>query len=300
MNRFARWALLAATLAALSLPAAAATRSLTCGGAKTINGELARMSPGDVLQVSGTCTENVVVPASMNDLRIQGVNGGAIQAPDATQPAVLVRGRGIRLSNLRIGGGQDGVLVLDGGFAWIDSNTISGNASWGIQVADTSTARIWNNLIEANFGGVLVNGSSFALIGAASASDANVFGNTIRNSTGDAGVHVTRSSSARVVGNTITGNVAQGVLALRGSQVDAASNVISGNGTHGIEVAHNSTLNLGQSSGTSLFALPNSGNANGGLGVQCTGGGYATGRLGSLIGNAGSFDLTNCAGVLAP
>jgi parallel beta-helix repeat protein len=287
---------------ALSSGAFAATKSLTCGGGKTIASELAKLLPGDVLQVSGVCTENVTITSSMSDITIQGVNGATVQATAPTQTVFSVRGRGIRISNLTITGGFEGIQVLDGGFAWIEGNTVTGNTEWGIQVSGTSVARIWNNVIQNNFGGVLVNSGSFALIGASSVTDAAVSPNTIKNNTGDAGIQVTRSSAARVVANTITGNAGEGVHVLRGSQADVASNTIEGNGLAGVQASNNSTIGLGQSSGTSPFALPNStsGVLNGGVGVACFGGGYVNGRQGTLNGTGGAANIAGCAGSLAP
>jgi parallel beta-helix repeat protein len=278
--------------------AMAETESLTCRPGTSITAALAKLKPGDVLQVRGVCTENVVIPPHVSDITLQGVNGAIVQAVDATQSAIEIRGRGITVKGLTVTGGLVGIQVVDGGFAWIDGNTIRFNSAGGIQVNSNSTARIWNNVIESNGGGVNVANNSSALIGAHSVDDPAPSPNTIRNNSG-AGVAVQGSSAARVVGNTITGNGSRGILVARGSQVDVAGNNISGNTADGILVVQNSTILL--AAGGGLLAAPNSTDAaNTGYGVQCNGGGFIAGHQGTLFGSLGDSNVGGCSSGLIP
>lgn len=280
-------------------PAQAATRSLACGGMKTITAEAARLAPGDVLQVSGTCTENVSIPANVNGITIEGLPGARIQAA-AADAVIRIRGRAIRIRNLIISGGTEGVQVLDGGFAWIEGNTIEANSGIGVNVQFASTARIWNNIVQNNGDvGIFVARSSSALIGLSSVVDATPTPNTITGN-GTDGVQVTGSAHAIIVANTISGNGARGVIVLKGSHADVASNTIASNASHGIEAANNSTVSLGSNSGSALRHLPNAGSGNSGYGLLCTGGGYVNGRIGTLTGTLGQFDNASCSGTVNP
>ena len=100
---------LALTGFALLAPAHAAVRSLTCGGIKTITAEAAKLSPGDVLQVSGTCTENVSIPAHVTSITLQGVGGATVEAPAGAGAAFSVRGRAIRITGFTIRNAGEGV-----------------------------------------------------------------------------------------------------------------------------------------------------------------------------------------------
>jgi hypothetical protein len=281
--------------------AVAATKSLTCGGAKTITSEAARLAPGDVLQVSGTCIENVSIPANVQNITIVGLAGARIQAPaGSTTPVVVIRGRTVRVSGFTITGGVDGISVLEGGAASIDGSTIEANSGVGIAVLFSSTARIWNNIIQNNGDtGVLVSRGSSAMIGLTSLGTSTPSPNTIVGN-GGGGIQVSRSSHATVVANTISGNASHGVVVNRGAQADVASNTIASNGDQGIEVVANSTVNLGNTTGTALRDLPNSGSGNAGFGLRCLGGGFFGGRIGTLTGNAGTLSTPDCAGVVSP
>lgn len=302
MHHLTSLAIVAIVASALGIaPADAATRSLTCGGLKTITGEAAKLNPGDVLQVSGTCVENVSIPAHVQSITIEGLPGARIQAPATPVDAVVrIRGRAITLRNFTITGGSEGVQVLDGGFAWIDGNTIEANAGLGINVQFASTARIWNNIIQNNGDfGIFVGRSASALIGLSSVTASTPTPNTIVGNA-NGGIIVRGSAHAIVVANTISGNNGRGILLTTGSHADIASNTIAGNSGDGIEAANNSTVSLGSNSGTALRDLPNNGSGNAGLGLRCTGGGYANGRIGTLTGNAGQIDVASCSGIVNP
>jgi hypothetical protein len=280
--------------------AMADTKNLTCHPGSSITAALAQLAPGDVLQVRGVCKMNVVIAPHVSDVTLQGVNGAIVQGVDMTQSVILIRGRGITGTGLTVTGGLEGIQVVDGGFTWIDGNTIRLNSSVGIAVNSNSTARIWNNVIEYNSGGgVAVVNNSSALIGAPNSNDPVPSPNTIRNDSGGPGVSMQGSSSARVVGNTITGNGFNRILLARGSQAQVAGDNISANTGDGILAIHNSTIHLAFGGG--ILAAPNSTDAaNTGYGVQCFGGVFITGRLGTLLGSSGASNTADCSGGLAP
>ena len=289
---------LALTGFTLFSPAHAAVKALACGGVKTITAEAARLNPGDVLQVSGTCTENVSIPAHVNSITLQGVGGATVEAPGGTGAAFSVRGRAIRITGFTIRGAGEGVQVIDGGFAWIHGNTIESLTGIGINLAANGTARIWSNIIRNNgASGINISRSSSASIGVVSVVDATASPNEITGNAGE-GIHVSGSSMAVILGNVISGNGSHGVLLNRGSSAEVASNTIAGNSGSGVAATQNSSIRLGNLTGTDLRSTPNSGTGNGEWGVQCTGGGHIGGRLGGLGGALGATDILGCAGGL--
>ncbi len=289
---------LALTGCTLLAPVHAAVKSLTCGGVKTITAEAAKLSPGDVLQVSGSCTENVSIPAHVNSITLQGVSGATIEAPGGMGAAFSVRGRAIRITGFTIRGAGEGVQVIDGGFAWIHGNTIEGLTGLGINLNENSTARIWSNIIRNNGDfGIFVGRSSSAIVGVTSVVDATASPNEITGNAGG-GILILGSSMGTILGNVISGNGGSGVLLTRGSAAEIASNTIASNAGSGVEAVQNSMIRLGNPTGTDLRSSPNSGAANGAWGVQCSGGGHVGGRLGGLGGSLGATDVLGCAGGL--
>ncbi|MBI2985301.1 MAG: right-handed parallel beta-helix repeat-containing protein, partial [Deltaproteobacteria bacterium] len=271
------------------------TREVTCSSKKTIGEELRKLDPGDTLLVSGVCSENVVIPEEIHRITLDGQGTATINGPDATRAAINVRGRVITIRGFTITGGENGVMVDDGGAALIDGNSIQSTGSNGVLVNRHSSARIIDNTIQNNPGaGILVTEGSSARIGFLSGSDTVASPNIIQ-SNGGSGVNVTRSSQTRIVGNTISNNTDNGVLVNRGSHADIASNAINGNAGDGVLVIRNSGVNLGEDAGTGIFDSPNITTVNnGGFGIRCRINSYADGRRGSLNGNAGatSFDTT--------
>jgi len=281
--------------------AMAETETMTCRPGSSITAALAKLKPGDVLQVRGVCAENVVIPAHLSDITLRGVNEAIVQGVDPAQSVISIRGRGITVSGLSVTGGPEGIQVVDGGFAWINGNTIRLNSAEGISVNSNSTARIWNNVIENNGGGVTVGNNSSALIGAPNVNDPAPSPNAIRNNLGN-GVTVSGSSLGRIVGNTITGNRGgSGVAVSRGSQAEVSGNNISANVGVGINVIENSTVRL--AAGGGILAIPNSTDdafPNSLYGVACFGGGFIKGHLGTLLGTSGASLIGDCSGGLAP
>ena len=249
-----------------------------------------RARTGDTITVSGTCYENVFIPAGKDLLTLDGGGSGSIHGTDPTANTIQMRGpRGITIRNLTISGGRVGIDIGRGATALIDGNTIHGTGRNGITLGSFATANIVNNTIENNpTHGILVTGNAFGFIGFATADDTSASPNVIRNN-GVHGINVTLSSSARIAGNTISGNARNGINVDRVSQANVSDNTINANGQHGIYVTENSGVNLGSDTGTGLFDAPNRTTANNVLrGLTCRVGGYANGRLGTLNGNAGT------------
>jgi parallel beta-helix repeat protein len=279
-----------------------AMSQLTCGG-ETISAALRTLQPGETLFVSGACNENVVIPEQVVNVTLDGLGTATINAQEASDPTINVRGTGITIRKFAsITGGETGITVARGGTATIDSNVIHNTGNNGIVVSLNSSARIVNNTIQGNPGtGILINESSSARIGFLQPADTVASPNFIQNN-GENGITVARASNARIVGNTISGNADNGVIVTRVSHVDVSSNTIDNNRGDGVFVSRNSGVNLGEDTGSGIFDSPNTTNVNnGGFGIRCAINSYGDGRRGTLNGANGTFSFpTGCVDSTSP
>src|SRR5262249_1227895 len=268
----------------------AATVNVDCNNGGAVAPALATLKPEDVLVVHGTCRENIVVPADLHDVIIEGQSKATINAPDARRPAIQVLGREITIKGLTVSGGQFGIAINRGATAIVESNTIENATLTGLEVSQNSFARIVKNTIRNNQqNGIFVLGSSSAHIGVMQTGDRVPQPNVVENNGRD-GIVVLRSSTARIIGNTLSGNKRRGVTFQQLSHADVAGNVFNGNGEHGIRVTGNSGVNLADSA-MRVFEQPNTtASHNGKFGVRCEVGAYVEGPLGSLAGSSGAKD----------
>ena len=292
LERPARSILLALALSAAA-PTSAATIKVDCNTGAAVGPALAKLKPGDVLLVQGTCRENVLIHSEINGVTVDGQGKATITALDARQPAVQVLGREITIKGFTVTGGFFGIAVNRGGTALIDNNTIEGAAHSGVEVSQNSFARVVNNTIRRNRqNGVLVLGSASVHIGVVRSDDQLPSPNIIEDNDGD-GIHVIRASTARIIGNTLSGNRGSGLAVRQTSHADVAGNVFNANGAHGIHVIGNSGINLADSA-MRLFERPNTTTTpNGSFGIRCELGAYLDGTIGSLRGNSGVKDVSD-------
>lgn len=262
---------------------------------------------GDTILVSGTCAENVALRRSR--VTVDGQETATVDAPESDRSGFLVFGaHNVTLKGLTIQGGGPTLNIFGGAAALIDGNTIQNSASTGVNVSNTSNARMINNLIQNNpSGGVRIRENSHARVGIQSGRDTEAQPNTIQNN-GNAenpfadGVRVDRKSSARVVGNLILNNADDGVDVRGVSFADVSDNTIDGHGDNGVEVSENSGVELGSDTGDTIQTRPNkttAGAESGDFGVRCRGFSYVDGRVGTLNGQDGDRDLSGCINGLA-
>jgi nitrous oxidase accessory protein NosD len=284
----------------------AASRKLNCGGNRTISAAINRLDPGDVLNVSGICSENLVIPENVHDVTINGSGTATINSPDPSRAAVTIRGTGITISGFTIMGGLEGILVHRNGVATITDNLITSNRI-GIGLNQASSARIANNTIQNSISsGISVAENASVRVGFISFQPGvpgGVGSNTIQNNGSD-GVIVSRSANAIILGNLIKGNARDGVRVHSHGQADIASNIIEVNGGNGINVSGTSAVNLGQDSGTAIEEAANStsaGQANAGVGISCQFNSSMNGRLGTLHGVGGATTVgSSCSNSVIP
>jgi parallel beta-helix repeat protein len=229
-----------------------------------------------------------VVPEQISAITLEGEGGAVLSPADPGANTLTVRGRGITIRGFTINGPAEVVFISDGASALVDGNTIQGGIN-GVFVTRSSAAHIVNNTIQQNAeAGILINENSSARIGFLLSEDRVASPNTIQLN-GTNGITVTRASNGRIVGNTIANNRRDGVAVNRLAVAEISANTIEDNGGDAISVSHNSGVHLGRDTGTGIMDLPNVGE-NAGVGVRCTIGGYADGRIGELGAGAVAFD----------
>jgi len=254
----------------------ATTHTVECSAGEKIQDKVAVAKPGDTILVSGACSENVAIPSEVVRITIDGQGKTVIQAPPKGD-GFFIRGREITIKGFTITGGRDGIHlsgVAAGASANIVENTIRKTGRHGIHLDHSSVGRIAGNTIEdVHACGIDIAESSVARVGYL-LRPLGPGPNTIRNS-GEHGISVNRQSSARIVGNTIENNKGNGVLVTRNSQADVFGNAISGNAGNGITASHNAGVNL--SNEEKLFELgpnrTNSSSKNAGVGLSGSVGG---------------------------
>lgn len=247
------------------------------------------VAPGDVINVSGTCTENVLVRNDKTRFILDGQGSATLTSASTSGTTLTIRGKGVLVQNFTINGGAYGILVNRGSSAVIKNNIIQGASDIGVLLIDLAFASILNNTIQNNTNdGILVSQTSTARIGFDDTSAQAASPNTIQGN-GRYGVYVLRGSSARIYGNTISSNGQGGVTVSRNSAADIASNTINANGTalsgsggNGVAVSLNSYMTLGEVGSTSWTGAANVttvNNAN--AGIRCTMNSTIYGRMGT-------------------
>ncbi len=276
------------------------THSVNCDSGGTISGALGRLRPGDTMIVSGNCSENVLIPAEVQRIVLDGQAKTTLHGPDSSRAPITIVGRGITVRGFRITGGRNGINVLRGGTALIDGNTIQNTGAGrgpgsgdGINIAQHSYAQVINTTIQNNPGyGVAVHESSSARIGFTDVDNPTARQNIVRGN-GKDGVFVFDASNALIVGNTISENGGNGVHIAQVAHAVVAGNEINGNRGSGIVVRQNSGATI-LNPGSSAMGGPNQTSQtakNAEFGIQCSTGGYAEGSLGTLSGRKGAVQF---------
>lgn len=245
---------------------------------------------GDTINVSGTCTENVLIRNEKSRFTINGQGTTTLTPLNTAATTLTIRGKGVLVQNMTISGGLYGVLINRGSSATLKNNTIQSASDTGVMLVDLAFATLIGNTIQNNaYDGILVSETSVARIGFDDAAATEASPNTFQNN-GRYGIYVLRGSSARIYGNIVSSNGQGGIAVMRGSTADIASNTINANGTswtsgsggNGVAVSLGSYVTLGELGSTSFTGMPNIttvNNAN--AGIRCTMNSTIYGRLGT-------------------
>ncbi|HET9363374.1 MAG TPA: right-handed parallel beta-helix repeat-containing protein, partial [Candidatus Angelobacter sp.] len=161
----------------------------------------------------------------------------------------------------------------------------------------SSDGYVVNSTIQNNPGnGIVINENSYVRVGFTDGVGASqgATGPCVIQNNGGYGIRVQRGASARVYTSTISYNGNNGINIESASYAEIASNVIEGNAKNGVAVTENSTLHLGNPSGTKNEDQPNTATVpNGQFGLSASWGSYVSGRLGTLTGISGASTFTH-------
>jgi hypothetical protein len=176
--------------------------------------------PGDTIEVSGACTEAVVL--TKDGLRLVGVGGtlapngsgilggASITAPVGASSTIAVLGRNVRIERLTIiGGGSSGVVISRGGSARVLNSVVYGAGRDGIIATRGTYVEVRRTEVKDN---------------------------------GRYGIFVRNSSSADIHLNDIHDNLGNGVLLTRASSVSFSSDPSVSPGNRSNDISNNGTV----------------------------------------------------------
>lgn len=272
MKRFGRLAAVVVSVVYLAVPGYAAetkTMSVDCNIGETIGAALQQFArPGRALTVNitGTCTENVVV--TVDDTTLQGVaaGGATVVGADSAQNTIQVESAArVVLDNLIVSGprngivaansasltvrdvkarnnAQSGVVSATGSRVSVESSGLTNNGLVGFAVTDNAAGFVTDSTIQENgSSGVVVQRASSARVGQ---SVAAVNGPNMITGNGGSGVLVYESAQALVHGNTIMGNGGAGVN-VEAATGTVTANRLESNNAYGIIVTNNAGARIG-------------------------------------------------------
>jgi parallel beta-helix repeat protein len=141
-----------AILILLLLPTSAAAQvHVHCDEGQSLQRAINVSRDRETILVSGTCDENVTIPAGKDRMTLDGGGTATIRGGlDPTSAAVSISGRDITIRAFTITARQDEIEVARGGSATIDGNTIRNAGRFGISLVQGSSATIVNNTIHDN------------------------------------------------------------------------------------------------------------------------------------------------------
>lgn len=278
-----------AFLTVSALLARGATLKVNCDQHQTIGKALktiAAASPQgpNTISVSGSCKENLLIQSIDRVTLITRNSASITDTSNGNLPVIDIEdSRSIYVQGFTIGGGlegircalastcyltentvegslgQEGVAVITGSHAVLNSNTIENNTQRGMTINNGSQVFSYSDTVQGNvYQGVVVNSGGYL----------NANNCTIQNngSGGAPGVHANDRSTLRLISCTISNNGADGVLLLGSSlarfNAYYGPTTISGNAGNGVTVGDLSFAGFdpssitGNLSGTDVLCMP--------------------------------------------
>lgn len=250
----ARTFLVAAALLAAGVTGSALAGPISytvdCEHGQTIGSALERgdASKPLLLLIRGTCSEHVAI--RRDDITLSGDPsvGGAVHGPGSVQATILIEAAKVKLSDLTITGGNNGVIV-SGPFLAFMTNVVvdspaagdavllraGGNVSLsnctlmhavtGLRLARGSAARVFNNseIRDNTEYGIHASNNSTVAVGG----DSKILANGVH------GVELVNGSAGTINDSELSGNLT-GILVSGSQATVGANNVISNNREHGV------------------------------------------------------------------
>ena len=257
-----------------------------------------------VVQVKGTCTENLVIARDDVTIKTNGIASATITAADSAHPVLRLDGArriaidGVIANGITLTGGTNGISASRGSTLDVRNCAVTGNSSdgivsayssavsvdscsitgnrQGVVAADAASLAITNSTVSGNTStGCLAFRSSQLRVGQDASGTVAVKPVTVSGN-GSNGISITESSAGSVVGGTVTQNTASNIFVGRGSsgQIGLGSNGLTGgvsitNGlSNGIAVeGGNATIAFNTITGNALrgIVLSNAGSARIGI-----------------------------------
>lgn len=204
----------------------AATFSVDCSKGQTISAALERGSTGKPLLVifKGTCTEQVTI--ARDDVTLRGGDperGATVAGPNPGADVIVLTGNRIRLENLTVTGGNNGIRVQ--GMFNVDllEVVVVGSANNGVLVRAGEVSITSSRVEQAGFHGLNLQRQA----------SARVFESGFLNSH-DAGILVQQGSSVTARWGVMAENGTNGILITTGSQATLIDSSVWRNGSDGI------------------------------------------------------------------
>lgn len=187
------------------------THKVNCDkGNQKIQPALDRAAGGDIIEIRGTCNENIRINKSVT---LQGVDGAEIIGVSASSDTIQVRRSRARIRDLTISGGRRGISVIASASADVRNTDITNGNSGGILVTQASYAVIQGGSVTADKGGG-----------------------------GNNAITVRQASGVDLKGVTVTSINRTGIIIIEGGSVDIDGSIISGR--RGIFVSRTSSMRL--------------------------------------------------------
>lgn len=194
-----------------------ATFSVDCSKGQTISAALERGNTAKALLVifKGTCTEQVTI--ARDDVTLQGGDperGATVAGPNPGADVIVLTGNRIRLENMTVTGGNNGIRV---------------QGMFNVDLLEVV-------VMGAATNGVLVRAGEVSLTGSRV------------EQAGFHGLNLQRQASARVVESAFLNNHEAGIMVQQGSSVAARWSVMAENGANGIQITTGSQATVIDSS----------------------------------------------------
>lgn len=257
-----------------------------CGAGQTVTDALQQTAAATSVDITvrGTCTEAVNIDRD-NVFLHGGAPGDGLKGPSSDATVLQIgNARQVRLSQLTVTGGGNGISIGGAALVFGDSIVVRGATNSGVTVANSSTAFMngltiddSNQNLSVGGGGSLgVDGGTIenGFVGANVNADGSLFltGGVVVENNSFIGVHAAHGGSATLQQATVQGNTQAGVAAFQGGSVFV---------TNGAVVQNNG--NFGVSANAAVADVEGHVTGNGGCGVCGYNGGHITVQGGALI-----------------
>ena len=217
------------------------TRHVDCDKGESIQHRLDKSRDGDVIEISGNCSENILI--ERDRIALRGEPGATINGPDATVSTIHVAGHNIRIEGFTsISGGRNGIKVGNSASAVIEDNTIQGVGRDCISINRHAYATVERNTLQ---------NCTRRRVNVSWSSAADIFTNTITGN-GERGIQVQATSGADIAENTITDNGSDGIRVRRNAHIrlseggnNVMTNVFERNGVRGVRCQQNASIRVG-------------------------------------------------------